>query len=48
MADASNLTPNPFPSGKGNRIYVSENKRASSPFCDFFSLGAEVTLPKEA
>jgi len=29
-----NLTPNPFPSGKGNRIYLSESKRASSPFCD--------------
>jgi hypothetical protein len=38
-----NLTPKPFPSGKGNRIYVSESKMAFSTFCDFFSLGAGVT-----
>jgi hypothetical protein len=37
-----NLTPNPFPSGKGNRIYLSESEMASSPFCDLI-LGAGVT-----
>jgi hypothetical protein len=55
LVTPGNLTPNPFPRGKGNnreeRIGAPHkelgSEMAGSPFCDFFSLGAGVTPAAE-
>ena len=52
VLDAKNLTPNPFPSGKGNNGFLLVNvnrEQSSAPRATLRLIpGAGVTLPKEA
>ena len=36
LVTPDNLTPNPFPSGKEDQIYLSESEMAALPFCDLY------------